>query len=790
MRALDRKLLRDLSRSRAQVLSIAAVVACGVASVLAMRTTLDSMERASEQYYSSSRFPNVFASLKRAPERLALRIMEIDGVSAVDTRVVADALLNVPGLEETATGHFVSVPDEGQPLLSMLHLRRGRLLDPRSDDEILVNQHFAEANELHPGDTLSAIINGRWRELVIVGIALSPEFVHDAIPSSGFGMFGDSRHTAIIWMRRKALAPLYGMDGAFNDVGLTLASHANEREVIARLDDLLRPYGGGHAHPRRDQLSANIVAGEIEQLRVFGTAMPVIFLSVAAFLLNVVLSRLVATQREEIAALKAFGYSNSSIATHFLGYPGAAVLLGSLMGIALGVWAGAEYTQLYTRFFRFPSFDHYTSPQLIFVAVMVSAAAAVFGAMSAVRAAVSLPPAEGMRPPSPAIFRKLWVERLGIEGILSPAMRMIIRNLERRPFRTMASVVGVALAAAILVVGTFAFDSAEYMATSQFRHVQREDLAIAFSNPVSPRALEDLRHIPGITRVEGYRATPVRIRVGHRSRQIIVTGTQVGSSLRRIVDRELRHYPLPQSGIVLTAALADILRVGAGDTVWLEIMEKGERVRHAVVSGLADELIGMSGYMNIDELDRVIGDGPRVSGAYASIADGMQSSVVQRLRGIPGVSGTATRHAMLASFDRQIAESLRLTVTIVVSLAAVVALGVIYNGIRIALSERSRELASLRVLGFTRREVAMLLFGEQGIIDTLGTPLGLLMGLGLAHWIAVGFKSELYRFPIIVLPHTYLFSAGVVLIAGLIAAALMRRRVYNLDLVSVLKTKE
>jgi putative ABC transport system permease protein len=367
---------------------------------------------------------------------------------------------------------------------------------------------------------------------------------------------------------------------------------------------------------------------------------------------------------------------------------------------------------------------------------------------------------------------------------------MILRNLEKRPLRTATSVIGVALSAAILVVGTFAFDSVRFMSNSQFRHVQREDMAISFSRVADPRALRELRRIPGITAVEGYRSTPVRICSGHRSRQIMIVGLSSSSKFRRLTDRNLNHYTMPSSGIVLTRALAEILRVKPGDEVRLEIMERGTRARHVRVAGLVDELIGMTGYMPIEELDRIIGDGNRVSGAYASIDNDMSETVLEHLNALPLVSGTATRGEMLASFDRQIAESLRLTVMIVVSLACVVAVGVIYNGIRIALSERSRELASLRVLGFTRREVATLLFGEQGVIDAIGTPLGLAMGLGLAWWIATAFKSELYRFPVVVLAHTYLFSAGVVLVAGLIAAMLMRKRIYSLDLVSVLKTRE
>jgi putative ABC transport system permease protein len=755
-----------------------------------MRSTLDSMQRSRDTYYASARFPNVFASLKRAPERVALRISEIEGVTAAETRVAADALVRVPGLPEAAVGHFISIPDDGQPLLSALYLRRGRFPEPRSSDEVMINQHFAEANKLVMGDTLSAVINGRWRQLTIVGVALSPEFVHDAVPSAGIGMFADSRHVGILWMRRKALAGLYDMSGAFNDVGVLIASGASEQHVIAELDRILEPYGGGHAYARKDQLSNVIVSNEIEQLRVFGTAMPVIFLMVAAFLLNIVLSRLVATQRGEIASLKAFGYRNSEIAVHFLGYPTAAVVLGSILGIALGIRAGSKYTALYASFFRFPTFAHHTSAGLIVVAVVVSGAAAFVGALSAVRSAVSLQPAQGMLPPAPTMYRRLFVEKLGIQGFFSPAARMVMRNIERKSLRAIASVIGVALAAAVLVVGTFAFDSARFMADMQFRHVEREDISVAFSSPRPARAAHELAHVAGVTQVEGYRSTPVRMRLRHRSRQIMMTGLEPGSELRRIVDRERRVFALPQSGIVLTSALAEILKARVGDTVTIEFLEKGHRVKQEVVAALADEMMGMSGYLNIHDLNHLLGEDHVISGAYLSVTPGMEASVIEKLGKMPSVGGTATRRAMLQSFDEQIASGLRLTVMIVVSLASVVALGVIYNGIRIALSERSRELASLRVLGFTRREVATLLFGEQGVIDVLGTPLGLLIGLGFAYWIAVGFKSELYRFPVVILPHTYLFAAVVIVIAAVGAGSMMKRRIYNPDLVSVLKTRE
>lgn len=786
MRAIDRKLVRDLFRLKGQIASIAAVVACGVASVIAMRSTLDSMLLSRDAYYDRAHFGDVFASLKRAPQSFATRIGRIPGVSVVETRVVGDALLRVPGLAESATGHILSVPPRGQPLLNTLHIRRGRYISPEANDEVLVSEHFSRANDLEIGDTISAVINGRWRELHVVGIALSPEFVHNAVP--GIGMFSDTKHLGVLWMSRDALAPLFDMEGAFNDVTVLLAPGGREAAVIAALDGMLAPYGGGHAYGRKDQPSNNVVAGEIEQLRVFGTAMPVIFLTVAAFLLNIVLSRLIATQREEIAVLKAFGYANRTIAIHFLGYAFVAVFLGAIGGTALGIWVGRAYTALYNDFFRFPEFGHHTSVQLVAVAVVISGLAAVLGALGGVRSAVRLPPAEGMRPPSPAIFKPLWIERLGWGALLSPGARMVVRNLERRPLRTLSSILGVAFAAAILVVGTFAFDTARYMADLQFRTVEREDLTVAFTAARPARVAHELRSTAGISRVELFRATPVRIRSAHHVRQIAILGLEQHAQLRRLADVEGRIYSMPGGGLVLTKALADILQVKPGDSVTIDLLELGGAARRVPVASSLDELVGLGAYMEIGALNGLLGEGAVASGAYLSVDANSAQKVVTSLAQIPGVAGTTTRAGMLRSFDDQIASSIRLTVTIVVALACVVALGVIYNGVRISLSERARELASLRVLGFTRREVARLLFGEQGAVDLAGTPLGLFIGFGLSFWIVTGFASESYRFPVIISGQTYLFASGVILVTAVAVALVMRRHIDRLDLVAVLKT--
>ena len=788
MRALNRKLLRDLRHLRGQMLSIGGVVACGVAAVVAMGSTLQTMQRARTAYYERARFADVFASLKRAPEPLAARIAAIPGVAAVETRVTASVLLDVPRLTEPATGWVVSIPAEGRQTLNRLHVRRGRWPASGLSDEVLVGEHFAEANGLHVGDSLAAVINGRWRRLAIVGIAISPEFVHDV--AAGFHMFSDSRHFGVLWMGRDALGPLYGMDGAFNDIALALLPGANERDIIERLDAILAPYGGGRAYGRDDQPSNAVVTGEIKQLRAFGIVMPAVFLFVAAFLVSIVLSRLVSTQRGEIATLKAFGYGNRDIAVHVVGYALAAVALGSVIGVPFGAWVGAKYTGAYAEFFRFPDLAHRTSTGLIARSVSVAAGSAMLGALAAVRAAAALPPAEGMRPPSPPVFRPLLLERVGLVGVFSPTVRMILRSLERRPWRAAASILGVALAVGTFVAGTFAFDVAMYMGDLQFRVVEREDLAVAFTRPLPARASHDLRAVPGVARVEMYRTAPVRLTHGHRSRQMAITGLEREAALRRLVDGEGRVYAVPPTGLVLSMTLAKALHIRRGDTVRLELLEQGGAERQVVVTALLDELLGIAGYMEIGELNRLMREGPVVSGAYLVLEPGAEARALAMLRRLPSVAGATPRRAMLESFEEQITSMITLTTTVASVLACIIAVGVLYNGARIALSERGRDLASLRVLGFTRREVAGMLLGEQAAVNAAGTPLGLLLGLGLAGLIAFAFKSELYRFPVIVTARTYLWGIVMMMVAGLAAGIAMRRRLDALNLIEVLKTRE
>lgn len=794
MRAIHRKLLRDLWQIKGQAIAIAAVICVGVTMLIAYLSTFESLKRTRDVYYERYRMADVFASLVRAPDHLAERIREIPGVARVRTRVVADVTLDLEQTTEPVTGRLVSVPEERRPMLNDLVILRGRYLEPGRRDEVLVSEGFALAHGFVPGDTVAAVINGRRRDLEIVGIALSPEYVYTIRPGA---LMPDDARFGVLWISHRALATAFDMEGGFNDVVLTLlpgagspGESAEGREVIARLDRLLEPYGGLGAQPRSLQISAWYLDNELRQLRGFGMVTPMIFLAVAAFLLNVVMTRIVSVQREQIAALKALGYANREVGLHYAAWSLLIALGGGILGIGLGGWLGRGMIGLYNDYFRFPFLAFELAPEVVGGALLVSLAAALLGAASSVRAAVRLPPAEAMRPEPPAMFRRTLVERLGLGRLLSPPARIVVRNLEKRPFRTLASIAGIGASGGLLVIGLFFVDAIDVILDLQFHVAQRQDVTVSFVEPRSEAAMHELSRLPGVMLAEPTRSVPVRLRAGHRSRQTAITGVVDDPRLQRVVDAEFRVHGMPPEGLLMTTKLAQILGLERGDTLWLEVLEGSRPTRRAVLADTVDEAMGTRVYMDLDALRDLMREGRVSTGAYLMVDERHRDVLYEKLKNTPAVAGVALRSAALDAFQKQMDETMGIFIFFNVLFASIIAVGVVYNAARIALSERRRELASLRVLGFSRGEISAILLGELAVLTLVAVPVGLLAGYGFAALMVHFFETELYRFPLAVSARTYAASAAVVLLAATLSGLLVRRKLDHLDLVEVLKSRE
>lgn len=785
--SLDRKLLRQLWSLRAQVLAIALVIASGTALLVMALTTIESLQETTAAYYERTRFADVFAQTKRAPDSLGRDIARIPGARLVETRIVEGAILDMAGYAEPVVAQVISLPDIGPQLMNALVVRSGRLVDPTRPDEVVVSEPFAEAHRLKPGDSFDAVLRGRKRTLQVVGTALSPEFVYAIAPG---GLMPDDERFGILWMGRDALAAAFDLQGSFNSVTLSLLPGADARDVIRRLDGMLAPFGGVGAYGRPDQTSNWFLESEIAQQKNMSRIMPTIFLAVAAFLTNMVMARLIETERREIGLLKAFGYGNLSIGWHYAKMVLVIGALGILIGSLAGAWLGHWNTELYTQFYRFPFLLYRPGPAGFVIAGAISLGAALAGSLVAVRRAILLPPAEAMLPPSPPLYRRSWASRTALSGALDEPSRMIVRRIVRWPVRAFLASLGLAMSVAVLIMALQWVDAIDSLAETTFERGQHQDATIAFSDLQPIKVIGDFERLPGVLAAEPYRHMPARISHGHLVERQGIIGIPPGAVLSPVFDVERGRIDVPPDGLVLSRKLAELLEVEAGDTVVVEALEGVQRRENVPVVQIFETYIGKPAYMDMAALNRMAGDGRVASGLHVRVDAQSRSMLLARLKDLPVVAAVLFRHDAIDTFHKTMGETILIFIGFFVVFSMTLAVGVTYNSIRIALSERARELATLRVLGFSRWEISYILLGEVGILTWIAIPLGAVIGFGLAWYMTSAFETELYRVPLVLRDATYGKAALIVLAAALGCAAIVRRRLDRLDLIAVLKTRE
>ena len=783
---LRRKVLRDLRRLWAQVLAIALVMAAGVATLILGNGAYASLSETRARYYDDYRFADVFADVTRAPCALMGEIRAIDDVLAADARIVKLGLLDMPAMAEPGTLMMVSLPEETERSLNLLHLRQGRLPDPQSADEAVVSEGFAAAHRLRPGALITVLMNGQRRDLTVTGIALSPEFIYALGPGE---MMPDPRRFGIAWLPRPALEAAFDLEGAFSNVVLKLAPGASVDRAIEALDRLTLPYGGAGAVARKDQISHAFLDAELKQLSAMVKVLPPIFLLVAAMLVNITLSRLITLEREQIGLLKAIGYSSRAIALHYVEFVLAIAVLGIVIGAIAGGWLGAGLAQLYARFFSFPFLIFSRDPQIYGLAAAVTFVAAVAGAVLAVRVAVALPPAVAMSPPAPADY-KARMAKLSRLFALRQSGVMVMRHLFRWPLRTASGTFGVAMAVAILVASLWSFGSIRHMIDVTFGSAERHDALVAFGAPEPARALFAASQMPGVMAAEPFRAVAARISHRALSRKLSIMGRPQTPDLSRVLAPDLRPMAMPEAGLILSEALAEALAVRRADRVTVEFLEGRRGTVTLPVSGLSLGYVGLGAAMEITALNRAMGEGEMISGVALQIDKTRQDAFYAAAKVTPKTGFVVVTALTVARFQETLAENITVMITVYVGLAAIIAVGVVYNFARIGLSEQGRELASLRVLGFTRGEVSGILFGELATVVLLAQPLG----WGIGHVIALGmvtaFSSDLYRVPFVIGPEVYVTASLIVCAAALASAWAIRGRINRLDMVEVLKTRE
>lgn len=787
MRALDRKLFRDLARMKMQAFAIVLVVASGIALFVGMAATSRALTLSKQRYYADNRFTDVWSRLSRAPDSIVTRLAAIPDVAAVEGRLVAQGVLDLPGVAEPATGLFISIPAMSGHRLNDLYIRRGRHVESGNPDEVLVNESFAEKNGIGPGDVVRAVIAGHQVVLQIVGVALSPEFLMSVPPG---GLVPDERRFGVFWLAHDRLADLLDLRGAVNNIAIQLSNTRAEPSVIAALDRELEPYGGEGAFGRTSQPSDVMLEDHIRPLTALAAVVPAIFLGVAVFLVNVVLSRLVATERSQIGMMKAFGYSNARLARHYLLLVLSIIASGIVFGIPIGVWLGRLMSTWFATFFRFPVLVFRVEWPIVFGGAAVMLGMSALGALWTLRTVIAMPPVVAMSPAVPT-YRPTVMDRLAAATrVLSPATRMILRSMTRHPARALLTAAGLSAAISIVVLGGFLSDTIERIIDVRFQAQERQDMSVVLTQPRSLEKWRDFETLPGVRRAEPYRAVAARIHAAGQTKDVRLLGLDPSSQLRRIVDTNYQATSVAPEGVLINAWLATQLGLHRGQDVTIEIRERQRRLVTTRIVGVVDEPVGTDMYMDLRALGRLLEEPNTFSAVNLLVDPAHQLELYAVLKRAPMALGVESRKIALTNFRAMPDQSIGFIRRIETIFAVIIAFGVVYNTARIAVAERAHELATLRVLGFTRSEISAVLLGEIGILAATAVPLGCALGYGLSVFVASAVSTALLRMPVVVTPPTYAFAILVFATAALGSALVVRRRLDHLDLVQVLKVRE
>ncbi|MEM1434177.1 MAG: FtsX-like permease family protein [Pseudomonadota bacterium] len=787
MSPLDRKLARDLWNARGQGLSISLVVACGVTLLVMMSGLVSSLDATRAAYYDRYRLADVFAPVKRAPRALLDELEALPGVTTAVGRVSGGALIDLPEQSAPIRAQAVSLPDFGRAALNEIHLTRGRRPNAARPQEIVLLAGFAAAHAISPGAELAATMQGVQQQFVVVGLAEAPEFLTTLAPGE---MAPDDARFAVLWLSETALEAAFDMEGAFNEALLKLDPGIATAAVIDGADRILERSGSLGAYGLEDHLSDRFVTEEIKGLRASTNIVPPVFVAVAAFLLYIVMARMIQNEREQIGLLKSFGYSDLEVGWHYTKFVLVIASVGTLLGCGFGFLAGRAMANLYQQYFKFPFLVFQIPPAVLGIGLCSSLLAAAAGGLLVVRRVFALSPAVAMRPPAPPSYTKSgrWLKSL-LKAFDQPS-RMVLRQLLRQPGRTALAITGIAVGMALSVAMLAIMTSFQESIDQSFTMMDRSDMSVVFVEPRDLTVVHELRRLRGVLEAEPVRAVPVIFRNGTLSYRGSINGYRAEPALQRALDEDLDPIFIRGEGLLLSKPLAARLEVSAGDTVQVDVREGRRPTLELPVLAVTKSLVGAPAYYEIGALNRALKEDRRTSAVYLTIDTQESDQLYEAIKNMPTVAGVTLKQDARESLERMMNEGAGGVRYVMAFIAGLITFGIVYNSARIAFAERSRDLSSLRVFGFTSGETAYVLLGELIVLSLLALPLGMLLGHYFAIAVAEGFSTDLYQIPAEVPVTAHAGATLAVLLATFCSAALVKRDLDRLDFVQALKSRD
>lgn len=792
MRPLDKKLLREIRFNAGSLLVVVVIIAFGAGSYVGMGSAQRVLETSQAAYYNAYRFADFWVDVKKAPLTEIERLAELKGVEIVQSRVVFDIILDLPDQPRPVNGRLISFPEQRDAsTLNDLFLIRGTGFSRDRDEELIVSDSFALAHDLGPGDQIHLILNRRREAFTIVGTCVSPEYVY-MVRGEG-DLMPDPEHFGVLYVKERYARDVLDFQDACNNVVGRFASisPSQQKTLLGDIETRLEPYGVFSAILRERQASNRFLTDEIDGLRVSAVIMPLIFLAVSAMALSVLLRRLVERQRVTIGTLKALGYSNARLFRHFIFFGLIVGFVGGLIGCVIGIGLRQSMINLYAEFYHFPKYIIEAHPELMLQAVGISVLFAVVGALRGARRVLRLQPAESMRAKPPEKGHAIVLERWrGLWRRLDFKTHLALRDVFRNKGRTISGVASATIACSILIMMFSMFDAVHFMVAFQFEHTNRGNATIGMRDARNAGALFEGRNMPSVIYAEPTLGVVCDMRNGRFSRRQSILGLDQPHILTVPRDAGLQPIEIPSEGLVLSKKLASILHVAAGDTVELKPIRGQPQPRTAFVSGIVDSFIGIDCYASIGYLSEVIDQPASVNGIQARIDENARPAFFAAVKDLPNAQGLSLNRDAQANIEETFVKSLRYSIGVMILFAGVIGCGSLINLATVEIGDRTREISTLRVLGYHPREIAGVYLRQNAVIFGLGLLAAIPLGYFLVVALSRAYDTELFRMPVIfrwqAVGWSLLISAMFVVIAQVVVV----RKIQKLDWLEGVKVKE
>ncbi len=792
MPTLAKKLIRTVKSSLGQFIAVVAVIAVGITVYVAMTATADSLILSRKTFYHQTDFADYFFHVVQAPESVLQRVESVPGVLRATVRIQKDVpVLGEGGRRSTLRLTGVPMPMEGE--LDRIEVLSGRLFDERPEGgavEVLLTPQFAKARELSPGSTIDVAAEGRRKTLTVTGTASSPEFIYAIRDASG--LLEDPSSFGAAMLPQRQLQQLLQMKGSVNQVLVLFSPGADRKLAIEDIKGILEPYGNLTGYPQKDQLSEAILRMELDQLKAFARFLPAIFLAVAALMQFVFLGRMVRAQRTQIGLFKALGYGRAALLALYGGYALLAALCGAAAGIASGYALASVMIKVYGAFFNLPRLEEALHHGTALIVAAASVAAGTLAGAWAARGVLAIEPAESMRPAPPGRGNRSFAEgwpflwnRLGL------FWRMSLRSMGRNRFRATVTTTGILFASAMLVISLFSRDSIQDLMDKHFGRDQKYDYLVRIVTPVNEAGLLNISRLDGVRRLEPVLELPLRIRFRGKSEEDVFTAVRPGTTLLGITGDDGRPREVPAQGVFLDRFTVQKLGVTVGDDIEVEtLLSLGPpRTGRLRVAGITRRAVGSASVIHLAEANRLLREQHAVTGAMLSVDPGLADNVEAALADMVNLASVVSRRSEKAYLEENLGY-MYYSIGILLVFSSILGFAIIYNASIMSFAERRRELASLRVLGFSVGEVSEFLLKENLPLLALGVLAGLPAGRLLAEGYAAAVSSDLFSFEVVLYGRTYLLAAmgGVFFVA--VAWRLAVRAVRKLEFVDVLKARD